>query len=126
MAVYNTGAVGEHVITGLCMAMFDLPLSLCNTEVAQKERERERKRESPKICSCLCTCVYGGVVTVCVAIYVCLFFLLSLNMSMRSRSRCALAKVREALQDLLPLSPLEINTAERRLRCRSSMIVRDY
>lgn len=38
-------------------------------------------------------------------------------MSMRSRSRCALAKVRKALQDLLPLSPLGINTAERRLRC---------
>lgn len=37
-------------------------------------------------------------------------------MSVRSRSRCALAKVREALQDLLPLSPLGINTAARRLR----------
>lgn len=57
---------------------------------------------------------------ICVRSNICVFvsFLLSLNMSVRSRSRCALAKVREALQDLLPLSPLGINTAARRLRRR--------
>lgn len=45
-------------------------------------------------------------------------------MSVRSRSRCALAKVREALQDLLPLSPLGINTAARRLRLRLCLRLR--
>lgn len=56
---------------------------------------------------------------------VCFFFIV-FNVSMCSRLRCALAKVREALPDLLPLSPLGINTAARRFRHRRSCVIIDF